>query len=184
MKKKLVGLLTVLAIFTGSIMGCGQVSAIDTVITSGSGLIKLVNEGNTVVVDYREHPEFWQGSGTAARTEFINENPDVIKAYIRALIKAAEYEQDNPDIQAAQFETTGQSKEDFEYLYNNYDYYWSVAPAEGEVEGFKAVLEFLIDNDLISSDKKFDIDEWINESFYEEAFKESGDSYRTIYIER
>ncbi len=161
-----------------------EAGSVDAVIESGAILTRLANQGYNIVVDYRENPQYWCDSGAAARTEFINDNPDIIKAYVRALIKAAKYTADDPNIQVAQFETSGESEEAFNYLYPDFDYYSSVAPVDGEIDNLKDVLSFLLDNDLITADKEFDIDEWINSSFYEEAFNELGDEYRVIYTDR
>lgn len=162
-----------------------QTGSVDAIIASNALLSKLVDQGYNVVVDVvNEHPEYIASSGTAARREFVEANPDIIKAYVRALIKAAKYEHDNPDVQIEQFKTSGESEEAFKYLFPNNEHYYSVAPVSGEVDNFKDTLKFLIENDLISADKEFDIDEWIDSSFYEEAFEELGDEYRVIYKDR
>ena len=158
---------------------------VDAVIASNANLSKLVSEGYNVVVDVvNEHPEFIASSGTAARRTFIEENPAIIRAYVRALIRAAKYEYDNPEIQIEQFKTSGESEEAFEYLFPDHKHFYSVAPAEGEVENFKDTLKFLIDNELLTADKEFNVDDWIDSSFYEEAFEELGDEYRVIYTDR
>ncbi|MBP5607669.1 MAG: ABC transporter substrate-binding protein [Lachnospiraceae bacterium] len=162
-----------------------ETGSVDAIIASNAKLSKLVNEGYNVVVDVvNEHPEFVASSGTAARRTFIEENPAIIKAYVRALIRAAKYEYDNPEIQIEQFKTSGESEEAFEYLFPQHKHYYSVAPVEGEVENFKDTLKFLIDNELLTADKEFNIDDWIDSSFYEEAFEELGDEYRVIYTDR
>ena len=162
-----------------------QTGSVDAIIASSALLSKLVNQGYNVVIDVvNDHREYIASNGSAARRVFIEENPAIIKAYVRALIRAAKYEYDNPEVQIEQFKTSGESEESFKYLYPENNHYYSVAPVEGEVENFKDTLKFLIDNELLTADKEFNIDDWIDSSFYEEAFKELGDEYRVIYTDR
>lgn len=145
---------------------------VDAIVVGGVTLTRLVEQGYKVVVDYREHPEFTAGSYSIARTKFVEENPDIIYAYVKALVKAQKLAKTDTDTLLQQWQSTGESKESYEYLYPNHDNYYSIEPAEGEIENGKRVLQFLLDNEL--AENEFDFESWINSTFYEAAYEELG----------
>lgn len=145
---------------------------VDAIVVGGVTLTRLVEQGYNIVVDYREHPEFTAGGYSIARTKFIEENPDIILAYVKALVRAQNLAKQDKDTMLKQWESTGESKESYEYLYPEYDDYFSIKPVEGEIENGKNTLKFLLDNELVSADNEFDFESWINSSFYEAAYTE------------
>lgn len=147
---------------------------VDAIVVGGVTLTRLVEQGYNIVVDYREHPEFTAGGYSIARTKFIEENPDIILAYVKALVRAQNLAKEDKDTMLKQWESTGESKESYEYLYPNYDNYFTIKPAEGEIENGENTLKFLVDNKLIPADNTFDIASWVNSSFYDAAYKELG----------
>lgn len=147
---------------------------VDAIVVGGVTLTRLVERGYNIVVDYREHPEFTAGGYSIARTKFIEENPDIILAYVKALVRAQNLAKEDKDTMLKQWESTGESKEAYEYLYPEYDDYFSIKPVEGEIENGKNTLKFLVDNELIPAENQFEFESWINSSFYEEAYKEVG----------
>lgn len=147
---------------------------VDAIVVGGVTLTRLVEQGYKVVVDYREHPEFTAGGYSIARTKFVEENPDIILAYAKALVKAQKLAKSDTDTLLKQWESTGETKESYEYLYPNHDNYYSIEPVEGEIENGKNVLKFLLDNELIQAENEFEFESWINSSFYEAAYEELG----------
>ena len=147
---------------------------VDAIVVGGVTLTRLVEQGYNIVVDYREHPEFTAGGYAIARTKFIEENPDIILAYVKALVRAQNLAKEDKDTMLKQWESTGESKESYEYLYPNHDNYFAIKPAEGEIENSENTLKFLVDNELIPAENTFDIASWVNSSFYDAAYQELG----------
>lgn len=150
----------------------GNVDA--AVISRGVILTRLIDQGYKVVIDYKNHPEMRSGGYSIARTKFINENPDIIAAYVRALVRAQKLAKTDKDTLLKQWESTGESAESYEYLFPDHDNYYSIEPSEDDIENGKNVLKFLLDNELIQPEAEFDFESWINKTFYEEAYNELG----------
>lgn len=146
---------------------------VDGAVVGGVTLTRLVEQGFKVICDYREHPEWTAGSYVIARTEYIEENPDIILAFVRALVKAKELCEQEKDTLLDQWVSTGESEASYEYLYPNYDNYYTLGSSEATIQNGKNTLQFLLDNKLIV--EGFDIEKWENATFYTEAFKELGE---------
>lgn len=147
---------------------------VDAAVVGGVTLTRLTEQGYKVVVDYREHPELISGGYSIARTKFVEENPDIILAYVKALVRAQKLAKADTDTLLKQWESTGESAESYEYLYPNHDNYYSIEPTESEIENGKNVVQFLLDNELVQAENGFDFESWINSTFYEAAYDELG----------
>ncbi|WP_310603098.1 ABC transporter substrate-binding protein [Anaerosporobacter sp.] len=143
---------------------------VDAAVVGGVTLTRLVEQGYKVVCDYREHPEWSSGSYIVARTEYIEKNPDIILAFIRALVKARNLCEEEKDTIRNQWLSTGESEESYRYLYPDGDNYYSIGSSEADIQNKENTLKFLLDNKLIV--ESFDIETWENATFYTEAFKE------------
>ncbi len=146
---------------------------VDGVVVGGSTLTNLV-EGDygDVLVDYREHPEWNCGSYGIARTKFIEENPDIIYALIKSLVKAQQLAKTDTDVLLNQWVTSGSTANSYEYLYPKHDNYYAIAASEENVASGKATIQFLLDNELIGNN--FTFEDWINGTFYDAAYAELG----------
>ncbi len=146
---------------------------VDGVVVGGSTLTNLI-EGDygEVLVDYREHPEWNCGGYGIARTKFVEENPDIIYALIKALVKAQQLAKTDTEVLLNQWVTTGNTASAYEYLYPKHDNYFAISSSEESIESGKATIQFLLDNELIANG--FTFEEWINSSFYEAAYTELG----------
>jgi ABC-type nitrate/sulfonate/bicarbonate transport system substrate-binding protein len=146
---------------------------VDGIVVGGSTLSKLIEDGTgEVLVDYREHPEWACGSYGIARTDYINDNPDIIKALVRALVRAQQLAKEDYTVLKDQWLSTGNSEISYEYLYPNHDNYYEIEKTDKSIASGKDTIQFLLDNKLITSD--FVFDDWINSSFYEAAYRELG----------
>lgn len=146
---------------------------VDGAVVGGVTLTRLVEQGFKVICDYRVYPEWTAGSYVIARTEYIEENPDIILAFVRALVKVKKLCEQEKDTLLDQWVSTGESEASYEYLYPNYDNYYSIGSNEATILNGKKTLQFLLDNKLIV--EGFDIEKWENATFYTEAFKELGE---------
>lgn len=147
---------------------------VDAVLVGGVNLTQLVEKGYKVIIDYRENPKLTGGGYSIARTKFVEENPDIILAYVKALIKAQKLAKTDKDILLKQWESIGESADSYEYLYPQHDNYYFIEATDEIVENGKNVLQFLLDNELVEEENEFDFDSWINSTFYEEAYNELG----------
>lgn len=147
---------------------------VDGVVVGGSTLTNIIENGyGEVLVDYREYPEWNCGGYSIVRTKYIEENPDIIKAFVRALVRAQKLSIEDEDVLLEQWISTGNTESSYEYLYPEHNNYFDIKKTEQNIASGKDTLQFLLDNKLITAD--FNFEEWINSSFYEEAYKELGE---------
>lgn len=147
---------------------------VEGVVVGGSILSKLIEDGyGEVLVDYREHAEWNCGGYGIARTKYINENTDIIKALVKALVRAQKLAISDESILADQWVATGNTESSYDYLYPNHDNYYDIKKTDENLKAGKDTLQFLLDNELIIDE--FDFEEWINSSFYVAAYNELGE---------
>ncbi len=147
---------------------------VDGIVVGGSTLSNLVEDGTgEVLVDYREHPEWECSSYGVARTDYIKENPDVIKALLRALVRAQKLAIEDYTVLKDQWVSTGSSDSSYEYLFPKHDNYYEIKKTDQNIASGEKTIKFLLDNKLITSD--FNFEEWVNSSFYEAAYSELGE---------
>lgn len=103
----------------------------------------------------------------AGRTEFIEENPEIAQALIKAIDKANKFAADNKEqaIKDVYEFADGNSESAIAAAYDVYDYH--VAINEEEESNIQNVLNFAIDNSLITT--KLKADDVINKKFLESA---------------
>jgi len=144
---------------------------VDAIIVGGVTLTRLYEQGYNIVVDYRENPAAKTGGGTIARTQFVKENPDIIKAYVVSIARARKYAIENPNALKNLWTQTGESGASYEYLYPKHNNYPSIILKEDAKNNFEATLQFLLDYDLITKDKAFSISDWYDGRFAEYALE-------------
>lgn len=148
--------------------------SVDGAVVGGSTLSNLVEKGyGKVLVDYREHPEWNCGGYGIARTAYINDNPDIIKALLRALVKAQKLAKDDDTVMLQQWTTTGDTETSYEYLYPEHNNYYSIKADDALLASGNSTIKFLLDNGLIENEYNFE--DWINKGFYEAAYSELGE---------
>ncbi len=148
--------------------------SVDGAVVGGSTLSNLVEKGyGKVLVDYREHPEWNCGGYGIARTDYIKDNPDIIKALLRALVKAQKLAKEDDTIMLQQWTTTGDTETSYEYLYPKHDNYYSIKADDTLLASGNSTIKFLLDNGLIENEYNFE--DWINKGFYEAAYSELGE---------
>jgi len=147
---------------------------VDGVVVGGVTLTKLIEDGyGEVLVDYREHPEWNCGGYGIARSKYITENPDIIKALLRALVRAQKLAIEDDKVLLDQWISTKNTESSYKYLYPNNDNYFAIKKDDQLIASGNSTIQFLIDNELITN--KFVFEDWINSSFYEAAYTELGE---------
>lgn len=113
------------------------------------------------------HEGWAAGSITEIRTDYLNSNPDVPVAFLKALLRANEYIEANENALKDQWIAAGYSADSYEYAYPNHDNYSRIEATDDVIENAKKTLAFLQENDL--SDGDFDVDAWYDLSYYAKA---------------
>ncbi|MBQ9206072.1 MAG: ABC transporter substrate-binding protein [Treponema sp.] len=148
---------------------------VDAAVVGGVTLARLYEQGFNIVADYRTSSQYRNAGVQIARTQYIKENPDIIKAFEVALARARLYAKENKNALLEQWTSTGESASSYEYLYPGHDNYPRLRSAPDLIANYNDVLKFLLDNDLIQQSKKFSITDWIDGRFYEYALAEVGE---------
>jgi len=111
-----------------------------------------------------------------ARTEWINENPDTVKALLRAWIRAqAYYDSHHDEAVALLVKETGRSEEYMRAYLDNPHCNINVDPAKSAVERAWNYMDKL--GLLSESASKIDINDHINTTLYKEALDECQEKY-------
>ena len=147
----------------------------DALITSLSSAYYMENQGIGKVIDTTiEHPEWTSQFLAVGRTEYLKENPNAAKAFIRALQRAQEYASENPEetYKLVAELTEGYTADVYEktYSYDTSFPYYSPEITEDSMEKLKTLEKFMEDEQLITN--PVDIDTFVDTSYYEEVVKE------------
>lgn len=146
--------------------------SVDVAVTPPSDVTyKLAQEnGYDEILFSRDYDGWASGGMTEIRTDLLKSNPEVAIAFLKAIIRANEFIENNPNALDEQWVNAGYLKESYEYSYPNKDNYSTIEATTGVVENAKNTLKFLQENDLTDGD--FDIDKWYDLSYYEKAKEE------------
>ena len=134
---------------------------------------KLIEQGYNIVIDGRNHPLLHSGGGTIARRKYVEQNPDIIKAYILAYTRARDYAKEHSNALVDQWVSTGEKASTYEYLYPKNDAWPTIVKTPETEANFKEVLQFLIEYDLTINKKGFSIEDWYDGRFAEYAVAEA-----------
>ncbi|RII36326.1 aliphatic sulfonate ABC transporter substrate-binding protein [Clostridium chromiireducens] len=139
---------------------------VDGIVIGGVSLGKLVLSGYAKeIVDYRQNPQWNTSSYYVARTEFAKQNPEIIKAILKGLVRAKKLSEEDEQANLQQWVKAGNSEETYKYLYPKNDYVDDITISDEVINSGKSTVEFLKKNDLIKND--IDINKWINTSYYD-----------------
>ena len=146
---------------------------VDAAVVGGVTLTRLYEQGYNIVIDYRDNRGGVSGGGTIARRKFVEQNPDVIKAYLTAIARATKYAQENRNELKDLWQSVGESGESYEYLYPNHDNYQDIVAKPESLQNLKDTLSFLLEYDLITKDRNFSVDDWYDGTYAEYAVAEA-----------
>lgn len=151
-----------------ALMGTGQNLAVQ----------EMAKNGEIDIVSYQsEIMENYSCCRMEGQTEWVNENPNTVKAIIRALLRAQSYYEANKDeavkLHAEKIEATEEYVA--AYMLDDEHYFVSVDPLKNSVVRAWEILDKT--GFLDEKAKDIDINDHINTTLYEEALAEATEAY-------
>lgn len=143
--------------------------SIDATAVSELKGVTLENNGNaTLLYDTEGNFEQARIVTWVVRSEYAEENADILTAYFKALLRAQEYVQEHPEDLRQLYIDAGTDEEILDQVYPKLtDYSSEVGATDETLVNYQTVADFLLSNSLIDSELK--ITDWYNGSFYEDA---------------
>ncbi|EHI97194.1 ABC-type transporter, periplasmic subunit family 3 [Clostridium sp. DL-VIII] len=137
---------------------------------------KLAKGGNgRIVATTVDQPEFASQSVLVGRTDYIKENSEVPVALLKALIRAQDFAKKNPEEAYKVMAKSGFSEDIIKesYGYDNGQFKsFNIEITDESINKLKNLNKFLYEQNLIS--KNVNIDELVDNSYYEKALNELG----------
>lgn len=131
----------------------------------------LVNNTAKEIDSTRLHPQLRAQGVFVGVDSFIDENPDVPTAIIKALVRAKDFVKNNPEESLAIWTKTGLDLDGLNILYGTdttqYNTYFPLEINQEAIDKLTSTKVFLFEQGLITDD--FDIEAFANRTFYEEA---------------
>ncbi len=151
-----------------ALMGTGQNLAVQQMAANGE--IDIVSYQSEIMENY-------SCCRMEAQTDWVNENPNTVKAIIRALLRAQSYYENNKEEAVTLLAKDIDATEEYvaAYMLDDEHYFVSVDPLKNSVERAWNILDktgFLDENA-----KDINIDDHINTELYEEALTEATEKY-------
>lgn len=141
------------------------------------GVKQLVDSGDIEIVSYQsEIMENYSCCRMVGQTKWVNDNPDTVKAIIRALLRAQSwYEANKEEAVSLHAKRIGQ-EDDYvaAYMMDDKHYFVNVDPLKNSVVRAWNILD---KTGYLGDDCKIDIEDHINTELYEEALAEATKSY-------
>ncbi|HEX2604106.1 MAG TPA: ABC transporter substrate-binding protein [Oxalicibacterium sp.] len=114
--------------------------------------------------------------GIVVRKDFAEKYPEVVVAYIRAMMDADDWVRKNPKVAAEKIQAWTKIEKEVVYIFLGPDGIHTMDPT------IKPILVNAIKADFavlqkLGRVKQFDVDAWVNESYVREAFKQRGMNY-------
>ena len=127
----------------------------------------------TVVEDTTEQLELASGMVIAGSSEFVDANAEANKAILRAIKRAAEFAEENPDEVYAYLLTDSSTETSLEaaYGYDTSFSYFSPEITDAYLERAQSVLDFASDNGLLGSEE-VSLDELFDSTYVDEVMAE------------
>ena len=112
-----------------------------------------------------------------AQTDWVNENPNTVKAIIRALLRAQSYYENNKEEAVTLLAKDIEATEEYvaAYMLDDEHYFVSVDPLKNSVKRAWDILDKT--GFLDEKAKDINIDDHINTELYEEALTEATEKY-------
>jgi NitT/TauT family transport system substrate-binding protein len=116
--------------------------------------------------------------GVVVRKDFAEKYPEVVVAYIKALMDADDWVRKNPKVAAEKIQQWTKIEKEVVYIFLGPGGIHTLDPT------IKPILVNAIRNDYtvlqkLNRVKQFNVDAWVNETYLREAFKERGLNYDT-----
>ena len=151
-----------------------QGNSIDAIVTTdwSEGVLVQTKKVAKTLDSSKDHKDITAQTVIVGNKEYLNKNEEAVVAFLKALIKGKEFLIENTDEGFDILTNTGYSKEVISTLMgkddNKFDFV-SLDITEDSIKKLETSKNFMLNNDIISKD--FDINSWIDRSFYEKANK-------------
>lgn len=161
-----------------NIFGAESVSAllsgdVDAICISGEPEANLLLSGDARIVGgSRINENNYTLGFIEARTEFAEENPDIIKAFLRAILRAEKEYAEDSSLVRTQWTNSDKSGETYDLLYKNGGYTFPIRITDESKEKTETTIQFLKDNELIDQAAEINMNEWFDSSYYEAVISE------------
>lgn len=151
-------------------LALGQVDAIENTLPNLGNNIQEVVDGNVkFVIDARDYEELDTHGYGLIRTEYLEEHPEVVQAFVNAWYRASLYAEENPDILKSE---VSYGEELYDYVYPegaNASIDWD----ENIITYEQSVVDFMYENEQIQ--EKFEVADWFEHSLLENAIHSIGE---------
>ena len=151
-----------------ALMGTGQNLAVQEMAANGE--IDIVSYQSEIMENY-------SCCRMEAQTDWVNENPNTVKAIIRALLRAQSYYENNKEEAVTLLAKDIEATEEYvaAYMLDDEHYFVSVDPLKNSVKRAWDILDKT--GFLDEKAKDINIDDHINTELYEEALTEATEKY-------
>jgi aliphatic sulfonates family ABC transporter substrate-binding protein len=142
--------------------------SIDATVISATSALKLVDEGLARIIGSTEgHPEWLNASGTVVDATYAKANPDVVEAFLRALIRAKEFGDADPAYIRNQLIAVGNPEKIIDLVYPDLQFNTNFEATDNVRASLQSIAQFMVDNDLAS--ELVDVEAWYDGSYLERA---------------
>lgn len=151
-----------------------QGNSIDAIVTTdwNEGVLVQTKKIAKTLDSSKNHQDITAQTVIVGNKEYLNKNEEAVVAFLKALIKGKEFLIENTDEAFDILTNTGYSREVISNLMgkddNKFDFV-SLDITEDSIKKLQSSKEFMLKNNIISKD--FDINQWVDRSFYEKAIK-------------
>ncbi|MDR1067275.1 MAG: ABC transporter substrate-binding protein [Clostridiales bacterium] len=144
---------------------------IQAFLTSHVNALKMERDSYKILLTSEGKSEWGYTEDVIFRTEYLEENPQVAIAFLKALIRSSDYAKENLDELRGLAVAAGSDLEDVNEAKPAIDDWALSLKATPEfLASLKATTKWLVDEGL--SDQEVDIDEWYDASWFEKAEQE------------
>lgn len=131
--------------------------------------IEAINGTGRIIASTTDYPDYSGQSFFVGRTAYIDENPEVADAVLRAFIKAREFALENPDEAAEVLAEAGHSSGEvveatYGFKTSNAATQYAFVLTEESLEKLEQTKTFLLEHEFISDD--FDAEAWYQGEIY------------------
>lgn len=122
------------------------------------------------IADNAGHDEWLNSGETVFLTDFAKKNPEVVKAFLRALIETKQYADKNPDVLYQDQKDSGLTDAQIAITYPDKNYTTDLDISSALVKSVTDTNAWLLANKLTTN--SVDVKKWFDASYYNAALKE------------
>jgi sulfonate transport system substrate-binding protein len=147
---------------------------LDAVVLTDSDALQLTETKKVAksIISSREYPELSAQTIFVGVNSYMKDNPKVAEALFKGLIDAKDYFKSNPEESYKLLTKSGLSLDAIRKQYNanspDFDIF-TIGTDKSSIKKLDETEKFLLDHNLIT--QKFEVDKWLDNSYYEKAIK-------------